>query len=367
MKIGCPKEIKVHEYRVGLVPAGVRELVTAGHQLLIETGAGAGIGISDDAYRAAGASVLPDAKSVFDAAELVVKVKEPQLPECAMLRRGQLLFTYLHLAADPAQAQALVKSGVTAIAYETVTVPDRSLPLLTPMSEVAGRMSIQVGATALQKANGGFGVLLGGVPGVAPARVVILGGGVAGTNAAQMAVGLGAQVTIVDRSLRRLRELDAQFGNTIATAYSTTESIERLVTQADLVIGAVLVTGAAAPRLVTRDMVRRMAKGAVLVDISIDQGGCFETSKPTTHADPTYVVDGVVHYCVTNMPGAVPRTSTFALTNATLPYVRALADLGWRMALARDAGFAAGLNVHDGAITHEAVARALGMTYRPLA
>lgn len=367
MKIGCPKEIKVHEYRVGLVPAGVRELVTAGHQVLIESGAGAGIGISDDAFRAAGAGVLPDAKSVFDAAELVVKVKEPQLPECAMLRRGQVLFTYLHLAADAAQAQALVKSGVTAIAYETVTVPDRSLPLLTPMSEVAGRMSIQVGATALQKANGGFGVLLGGVPGVAPARVVILGGGVAGTNAAQMAVGLGAQVTIVDRSLRRLRELDAQFGNTIATAYSTTESIERLVTQADLVIGAVLVTGAAAPRLVTRDMVRRMEKGAVLVDISIDQGGCFETSKPTTHADPTYVVDGVVHYCVTNMPGAVPRTSTFALTNATLPYVRALADLGWRKALERDAGFAAGLNVHDGAITHEAVARALGMTYRPLA
>lgn len=367
MKIGCPKEIKVHEYRVGLVPAGVRELMTAGHQVLIESGAGAGIGISDDAFRAAGAGVLPDAKSVFDAAELVVKVKEPQLPECAMLRRGQVLFTYLHLAADAAQAQALVKSGVTAIAYETVTVPDRSLPLLTPMSEVAGRMSIQVGATALQKANGGFGVLLGGVPGVAPARVVILGGGVAGTNAAQMAVGLGAQVTIVDRSLRRLRELDAQFGNTIATAYSTTESIERLVTQADLVIGAVLVTGAAAPRLVTRDMVRRMEKGAVLVDISIDQGGCFETSKPTTHADPTYVVDGVVHYCVTNMPGAVPRTSTFALTNATLPYVRALADLGWRKALERDAGFAAGLNVHDGAITHEAVARALGMTYRPLA
>ncbi len=367
MKIGCPKEIKVHEYRVGLVPAGVRELVTAGHQVLIESGAGAGIGISDDAYRAAGAGVLPDAKSVFDAAELVVKVKEPQLPECAMLRRGQVLFTYLHLAADAAQAQALVKSGVTAIAYETVTAPDRSLPLLTPMSEVAGRMSIQVGATALQKAYGGFGVLLGGVPGVAPARVVILGGGVAGTNAAQMAVGLGAQVTIVDRSLRRLRELDAQFGNAIATAYSTTESIERLVTQADLVIGAVLVTGAAAPRLVTREMVSRMEKGAVLVDISIDQGGCFETSKPTTHADPTYVVSGVVHYCVTNMPGAVPRTSTFALTNATLPYARALADLGWRKALERDAGFAAGLNVHEGAITHEAVARALGVTYRPLA
>ncbi len=367
MKIGCPKEIKVHEYRVGLVPAGVRELVAAGHLVQIESGAGAGIGIGDEAYRTAGASVLPDARSVFDAAEMIVKVKEPQLPECAMLRRGQVLFTYLHLAADAAQAQALVKSGVTAIAYETVTAPDRSLPLLTPMSEVAGRMSIQVGATALQKAYGGFGVLLGGVPGVAPARVVILGGGVAGTNAAQMAVGLGAQVTIVDRSLRRLRELDAQFGNTIETAYSTTESIERLVTQADLVIGAVLVTGAAAPKLVTRDMLRRMEKGAVLVDISIDQGGCFETSKPTTHADPTYVVDGVVHYCVTNMPGAVPRTSTFALTNATLPYVRALADLGWRKALERDAGFAAGLNVHDGAITHEAVARALGMTYRPLA
>jgi alanine dehydrogenase len=367
VKIGCPKEIKVHEYRVGLVPAGVRELVSAGHQVLIQSGAGAGIGINDDAYRTAGATVVPDAKSIFDAAELVVKVKEPQLPECAMLRRGQVLFTYLHLAADAAQAQALVKSGVTAIAYETVTVPDRSLPLLTPMSEVAGRMSIQVGATALQKANGGFGVLLGGVPGVAPARVVVLGGGVAGTNAAQMAVGLGAQVTIVDRSLRRLRELDAQFGNTIATAYSTAESIERLVIQADLVIGAVLVTGAAAPRLVTRDMVSRMEKGAVLVDISIDQGGCFETSKPTTHADPTYIVDGVVHYCVTNMPGAVPRTSTFALTNATLPYVRALADLGWRKALESDAGFAAGLNVHEGAITHEAVALALGMTYRPLA
>ena len=367
MKISCPREIKIHEYRVGLVPAGVRELVAAGHQVMVQSGAGAGIGIGDDAYRSAGAGIAPDAQSLFEAAELIVKVKEPQLPECAMLRRGQVLFTYLHLAADAAQAQALLKSGVTAIAYETVTAPDRSLPLLTPMSEVAGRMSIQVGATALQKANGGFGVLLGGVPGVAPARVVVLGGGVAGTNAAQMAVGLGAQVTIVDRSLRRLRELDAQFGSRIETAYSTTEAIERLVTRADLVIGAVLVTGAAAPRLVTRDMVRRMEKGAVLVDISIDQGGCFETSRPTTHADPTYVVDGVVHYCVTNMPGAVPRTSTFALTNATLPYVRSLADLSWRKALERDAGFAAGLNVHDGAITHEAVARALGMVYRPLA
>jgi len=367
VKIGCPKEIKVHEYRVGLVPAGARELASAGHQVMVEAGAGAGIGIGDDAYRAAGATVLPDAKSVFAAAELIVKVKEPQLPECAMLRKGQVLFTYLHLAADPEQAKALAKSGVTAIAYETVTAPDRSLPLLTPMSEVAGRMSIQVGATALQKANGGFGVLLGGVPGVAPARVVILGGGVAGTNATQMAVGLGAQVTVVDRSLKRLRELDVQFGSHIETAYSTTEAVERLVIQADLVIGSVLVTGAAAPKLVTRDMVRRMEKGAVLVDISIDQGGCFETSRPTTHADPTYVVDGVVHYCVTNMPGAVPRTSTFALTNATLPYARALADLGWRQALARDPGFAAGLNVHEGAITHEAVARDLGMEYRAFA
>jgi alanine dehydrogenase len=367
VKIGCPKEIKVHEYRVGLVPAGVRELASAGHEVMVETGAGIGIGIGDDAYRAAGATVLPDAKSVFAAADLVIKVKEPQLPECGQLRHGQILFTYLHLAADAEQAEALAKSGVTAIAYETVTAPDRSLPLLTPMSEVAGRMSIQVGATALQKANGGFGVLLGGVPGVAPARVVILGGGVAGTNATQMAVGLGAQVTVVDRSLRRLRELDVQFGSQIETAYSTIEAVERLVIRADLVIGAVLVTGAAAPKLVTRDMVRRMEKGAVLVDISIDQGGCFETSKPTTHADPTYVVDGVVHYCVTNMPGAVPRTSTFALTNATLPYVRSLADLGWRKALARDAGFAAGLNVHEGAITHEAVARDLGMDYRPLA
>ena len=367
MKIGCPKEIKVHEYRVGLVPAGVRELVAAGHEVMLETNAGAGIGIGDDAYRAAGARVMPDAKSVFAEAELVVKVKEPQLPECAQLRQGQVLFTYLHLAADKEQAKALAKSGVTAIAYETVTLPDRSLPLLTPMSEVAGRMSIQVGATALQKANGGFGVLLGGVPGVAPARVVILGGGVSGTNATQMAVGLGAQVTVVDRSLKRLRELDAQFGSQIETAYSTTEAVERLVIQADLVIGAVLVAGAAAPKLVTRGMVGRMEKGAVLVDISIDQGGCFETSRPTTHADPTYVVDGVVHYCVTNMPGAVPRTSTFALTNATLPYVRSLADNGWRKALAKDAGFAAGLNVHEGAITHEAVARDLGMEYKPLA
>jgi len=365
MRIGCPKEIKVHEYRVGLVPAGVRELVADGHEVYIQTQAGAGIGIDDDAYVAAGARILPDARAVFDKAELVIKVKEPQLPECDMLREGQVLFTYLHLAADPKQAEGLVRSGSTAVAYETVTAPDGSLPLLTPMSEVAGRMSIQVGATALQKAYGGFGVLLGGVPGVQPAKVVILGGGVSGTNAAQMAVGMGAHVTIVDRSLRRLRELDVQFGNSIHTAYSTAETIEKLVVQADLVIGAVLVAGAAAPKLVTRDMVRMMEKGGVLVDISIDQGGCFETSRPTTHAEPTYEVDGVIHYCVTNMPGAVPRTSTFALTNATLPYVREIARHGWRAALARDPGFAAGLNVHAGKVTHEAVARDLGYDYSP--
>jgi alanine dehydrogenase len=363
MRIGCPKEIKVHEYRVGLVPAGVRELVAAGHEVCVETHAGAGIGISDDAYRAAGAKILPTPAAVFETAELVVKVKEPQPSECAMLRPGQVLFTYLHLAADAAQAAGLVKSGATAIAYETVTAADGSLPLLTPMSEVAGRMSIQVGATFLQKAFGGFGVLLGGVPGVAPAKVVVLGGGVAGTHAAQMAVGLGADVTIVDRSLKRLRELDVQFGNTAQTAYSTTETVERLVTGADLVIGAVLVPGAAAPHLVTRAMVAKMEKGGVLVDISIDQGGCFETSRPTTHAEPTYMVDGVIHYCVTNMPGAVPRTSTFALTNATLPYVRELANRGWRAALASDPGFARGLNVHEGKVTHEAVARDLGYAF----
>ncbi len=366
MKVGCPKEIKVHEYRVGLVPAGVRELVADGHEVFVETCAGVGIGIEDAAYRSAGAQILPDAPAVFDTAEMIIKVKEPQLAECAMLREGQVLFTYLHLAADPEQAAALVKSGCTAIAYETVSARDGSLPLLTPMSEVAGRMSIQVGATALQKAYGGFGVLLGGVPGVQPARVVILGGGVSGTNAAQMAVGLGAQVTIVDRSLKRLRELDVQFGNAIQTAYSTVETIERLVTQSDLVIGAVLVAGAAAPKLVSREMVTRMEKGGVLVDISIDQGGCFETSRPTTHAEPTYNVDGVIHYCVTNMPGAVPRTSTFALTNATLPYVKALAGQGWRAALARDPGFANGLNVHAGSVTHEAVARDLGYAFTPV-
>jgi alanine dehydrogenase len=366
MRIGVPKEIKVHEYRVGLVPAGVRELVGAGHEVLVETGAGSGIGVDDTQYKAAGASIANTAADVFSRSDLVVKVKEPQPAECAMLRAGQVLFTYLHLAADPEQAKGLMKSGATAIAYETVTAPNGSLPLLTPMSEVAGRMSIQVGAASLQKANGGFGVLLGGVPGVQPAKVVILGGGVAGKHAAEIAVGMRADVTIVDRSLDRLRELSATFGASLLTAYSTTETIERLVRDADLVIGAVLVAGAAAPKLVTRAMLGTMKRGAVLVDISIDQGGCFETSRPTTHADPTFVVDGVIHYCVANMPGAVPRTSTFALTNATLPYVRALADLGWQAALKRDPGLAAGLNVHAGQITHEIVARDLGFEARPL-
>jgi len=360
MRIGVPREIKVHEYRVGLVPAGVRELVGAGHEVIVESSAGCGIGVDDAQYEACGAKVVPSAEQVFANADLIVKVKEPQPRECAMLRPGQVLFTYLHLAADREQARGLVKSGATAIAYETVTGRNGTLPLLTPMSEVAGRMSIQVGANCLQKAQGGFGVLLGGVPGVPPAKVVILGGGVAGTHAAEMAVGLRADVTVVDRSVDRLRELSSTFGGALRTAYSTTETIERLVVDADLVIGAVLLVGAAAPRLVTRSMVKKMKTGAVVVDIAIDQGGCFETSHPTTHAEPTFVVDGVIHYCVANMPGAVPRTSTFALTNATLPYVRAIAELGWEEALKRDAGLAAGLNVHAGRIVHPAVATALG-------
>ncbi len=364
MKIGVPKEIKIHEYRVGLLPAGVRELIDAGHQVLVQTGAGAGIGFDDSHYQAAGATIAASAEEVFFTSNLIVKVKEPQLAECALLRPGQVLFTYLHLAADPAQAQALMASKATAIAYETVTAADGSLPLLTPMSEVAGRMSVQVGANCLQKANGGLGVLLGGVPGVAPAKVVILGGGVSGTHAAEMAVGMRADVTVVDRSVKRLRELSAVFGNQLKTAYSTAHTIEAQVREADLVIGAVLIAGAAAPKLVTRAMVKTMKPGTVLVDIAIDQGGCFETSRPTTHAQPTYVLDGVIHYCVTNMPGAVPRTSTFALTNATLPYVKSLADHGWQEAMVRDLGLAGGLNVHDGMLTHEAVASALKLDYQ---
>lgn len=363
MRVGVPKEIKVLEYRVGLVPSGVRELVQDGHEVLVETGAGAGIGFTDEDYEAAGARIAPTAKDVFEQSELIVKVKEPQPAECEMLRQGQVLFTYLHLAADRKQAEALVRSGVTAIAYETVTAPDGSLPLLTPMSEVAGRLSIQAGAFALQKANGGRGVLLGGVPGVSPAKVVIIGGGHAGTNAAQMAMGMGAEVTVLDRSVPRLRYLSELFDGRVKTVYSTRQVIDLLIPEADLVVGAVLVPGAAAPKLVTAEHVRAMRPGAVLVDISIDQGGCFETSRPTTHAEPTYIVDDVVHYCVTNMPGAVPRTSTFALTNVTLPFVKALANLGWREALSRDRHLANGLNVHAGRVNHEAVARDLGYEY----
>ena len=363
MKIGVPKEIKTLEFRVGMTPAGVRELVSDGHNVFVESNAGLGIGMTNADYTAAGASVLDTAEAVFDKADMIIKVKEPQLPECAMLRDDQVLFTYLHLAADPAQTKALVDSGTTAIAYETVTAPDGSLPLLTPMSEVAGRLSIQAGAFALQKANGGRGVLLGGVPGVQPGKVVIIGGGVSGANAADMAVGLGAEVTILDRSLSRLRHLDEVYNGRVKTVYSTKQTIDELTAEADLVVGAVLVAGAAAPKLVTADHVKEMLPGAVVVDISIDQGGCFETSRPTTHAEPTYVVDDVVHYCVTNMPGAVPRTSTFALTNATLPFVKALANKGWRDALKDDAGLANGLNVHAGQVNHRAVAQDLGYEY----
>ncbi len=361
MHIGVPSEIKIHEYRVGLMPAAVRELVSDGHQLSVQSGAGNGVGCSDEDYRAAGAQILPDARAVFGASDMIVKVKEPQAAECAMLRPGQVLFTYLHLAADRAQAEALMKSGAVAIAYETVTAPDGSLPLLVPMSEVAGRMSVQVGAYYLQKAQGGRGVLLGGVAGIPPARVVVIGGGVAGTHAVEMAHGLRADVTVIDRSLPRLRALDVQFYGVVQTLFSTLETIERCVADADLVIGAVLVPGAAAPKLVSEAMIKRMRPGSVVVDIAIDQGGCFATSRPTTHADPVYVVHGVTHYCVTNMPGAVARSSAQALNNATLPYVKALARKGWERALADDAGLKAGLNVLEGRVVHAAVARDLGM------
>jgi alanine dehydrogenase len=366
MKAGVLKEIKAHEHRVGLTPAGVRELVQQGHQVVVEHDAGAGIGFDDDAYRGAGATVLATAAEVFAASEMIVKVKEPLAPEIALLRRGQVLFTYLHLAADKLQTEGLLRSGATCVAYETVTDRAGTLPLLAPMSEVAGRMAIQVGAHCLEREQGGAGILLGGVPGVSPAKVVILGGGVSGTNAARMAVGLEASVTIIDKSLPRLKELDLQFGPRATTLFATTEAIEQAVLAADLVIGAVLVPGAAAPKLVSREMVRRMRPGSVLVDIAIDQGGCFETSRPTTHADPTYVVDGVVHYCVTNMPGAVARTSTFALTNATLPFVLALAGKGWRQAMLDDPHLAEGLNIHDGRVTHIAVAQALGLRHTPV-
>jgi alanine dehydrogenase len=361
MKIGVPKEIKIHEYRVGLVPAAVRELTAGGHHVLVQSGAGAGIDCSDEDYRNAGATIALTAEAVFNDSHMIVKVKEPQLSECVRLRRDQVLFTYLHLAADRPQAEALVKSQCVAIAYETVTAADGSLPLLMPMSEVAGRMSIQVGAQYLQQGNGGRGVLLGGVPGVTPAKVVVIGAGVAGTNAIEMAHGLRADVTAIDRSIRRLRELDAQFHGAVRTLFSTADTIDRAVADADLVIGAVLLPGAAAPKVVTNAMIRRMRPGSVVVDIAIDQGGCFQTSRPTTHAAPIYVVEGVIHYCVTNMPGALPRTSAFALNNATLPYVKALADKGWERATAEDSGLAAGLNIVRGAVVHPAVARELGL------
>jgi alanine dehydrogenase len=365
MRIGVPKEIKNHEYRVGLTPASVREFVAHGHNVWVQAGAGAGIGMSDEQYQAAGAQLAPDAATVFAQADMVVKVKEPQSAECAMLRPGQLLYTYLHLAPDPEQTAALVRSGAVCIAYETITGPNGGLPLLAPMSEVAGRMSIQAAASHLEKAKGGMGVLLGGVPGVPAAHVVIIGAGVVGTHALQMAVGLGARVTVLDKSVDRLRQLDLVFGNRISTRYSTSGAIEEAVLDAEVVIGGVLVPGAAAPKLVTRAMISAMKKGSVVVDVAIDQGGCFETSHATTHADPTFVVDGVVHYCVANMPGAVARTSTLALNNATLAHGLALANKGWRVALQQDVHLRQGLNVCEGKVTFEAVAKALGTPYHP--
>ena len=367
MRIGVPKEIKNHEYRVGMTPAAVREAVHHGHEVVVQAGAGAGIGCEDAAYASAGARVLPDAAAVYAAAELIVKVKEPQPQECAMLRPGQTLFTYLHLAPDPVQAEGLLASGCTAIAYETITDDRGGLPLLAPMSEVAGRMAIQVGAVALHKAHGGRGVLLGGVPGVPPGRVVVIGGGVVGTHAARMAMGLGAEVTILDKSLPRLRQIDETWDGRIRTLYATLDATEAAVLEADLVVGAVLVPGASAPKLIKRAQLSRMKPGAVIVDVAIDQGGCFETSRATTHADPTYMVDGIVHYCVANLPGAVPRSSTFALNNATLPFTLALADKGWKRACADDPHLAAGLTVHEGSIVHAAVARDLGRAHTELA
>jgi alanine dehydrogenase len=361
MLIGVPKEIKVREYRVGLTPTNVRELVAHGHRVLVERDSGAGIGMTDEAYAAAGATVAATAAEIFAAAELIVKVKEPQAAERRMLRRGQALFTYLHLAPDPEQARDLVASGATCIAYETVTGPTGGLPLLAPMSEVAGRMSIQVGAYFLEKAHGGLGMLLGGVPGVDPAKVVVLGGGVVGTHAIHIALGMGADVWVLDRSVDVLRRLWTQFDRPLNTVFSTRDAVEHHVSMADLVIGGVLIPGAAAPKLVTRELIRRMKPGSVVVDVAIDQGGCFETSKPTTHDNPTYVVDGVIHYCVANMPGGVPRTSAVALNNATLPFVLALADKGVKRALAEDPHLRAGLNVHDGRITYAAVGEALGL------
>jgi alanine dehydrogenase len=363
MLIGIPKEIKNHEYRVGMTPVSVREAVRHGHKVWVQTQAGTGIGATDDDYRAAGAQIIPSAEEIFAKADMIVKVKEPQAVERKMLREGQILYTYLHLAPDPEQTKDLVASGAVCIAYETVTSPRGGLPLLAPMSQVAGRMSIQAGAHCLEKAQGGRGVLLGGVPGVAPAKVVILGGGVVGTNAAAMALGMGADVVVLEKSTERMEELVARFGTGLKTIYSTQGAVEDECANADLVIGGVLIPGAAAPKLITRKMLKDWKTGSVLVDVAIDQGGCAETSKATTHADPTYVVDGVIHYCVANMPGGVARTSTFALNNVTLPFALAIADKGWKQALKDDKHLANGLNVAHGKVTYKAVADDLGYAY----
>lgn len=365
MLIGVPKEIKSFEYRVGLIPSSVRELITHGHRVMVQRRAGEKIGFDDESYQQVGAFIAESAEEIYQKADMIIKVKEPQPKECSMLRENQVLFTYLHLAPDPGQAKLLQASGCIAIAYETVTDYKGGLPLLAPMSEVAGRMAIQAGANSLEIKNGGRGMLLGGVPGVAPAKVVVLGGGVVGTNAVRVAMGMGAHVVVIDKSLERLYQLDLQFGSKINTIFSTIDSIEQHVQNADLVIGAVLIPGASAPRLVTHDMLSRMQAGSVIVDVSIDQGGCFATSKPTTHENPTYVIDGVVHYCVANMPGAVPRTSTVALNNATLPFVLSLANLGYKEAMRRNSHLLNGLNVANGKITHQAVAHALQLDYTP--
>lgn len=363
MKIGVPKEIKNHEYRVGLSPASAKELLAHGHEVTIETGAAAGIGLTDEVYSDIGCKIATSAEAIFAESEMVIKVKEPQPTECMQLNKGQLLFTYLHLAPDPEQTAALLESGVTAVAYETVTGPGNSLPLLAPMSEVAGRLSAQAGAHCLERAQGGSGVLMGGVPGTQPANVFVIGGGVVGQNAAYIAKGMGANVTIVDRSIPRLRQLDVEFAGRVNCLYSTKEAIEKHCSEADLVIGAVLLPGANAPKLVTREIIKSMKQGSVIVDVAIDQGGCLETSKATTHQDPTFVVDDVVHYCVANMPGAVPQTSTYALNNATLPFSLSMANQGWQKAMQQDPHLLNGLNVHEGKLTYQAVAQAQGLDF----
>jgi len=363
MLVGVPKEIKVHEYRVGLTPSSVREMTMHNHSVLVQTGAGGGIGMTDDDYRRAGAEIAASAEEIFKRAEMIVKVKEPQAIERALLREGQILFTYLHLAPDPEQADDLLKSGAICIAYETVTAPTGGLPLLAPMSEVAGRLSVQAGARCLEKSAGGMGMLLGGVAGVAPGRILILGAGMVGTNAAQMAVGTGAEVTVIDNSIDALRRMDSMLGARVMTIFSNRDNVEREVLRADLVISGVLIPGAEAPKLVTRAMLPQMKRGSVIVDVAIDQGGSCETSRPTTHADPTYVIDGVVHYMVANMPGAVPRTSTYALNNATLPFALQLANKGWRRALSENRYLKEGLNIAAGKVTYKAVAKALSLSY----